>query len=824
MTEDLPVAGPPVRAKRPRAWWQWVLGLLLLVSAAGFAGVRVVARVWPEWFGLAFWAVKPVPLKVPEGMREEKVVPASRGDYAGHNVLFISLDTTRADRIGCYGNEKIKTPNLDALARKGVMFTQAVTPGSTTLPSHASMMTGLYPFHHGARANGVFRLPEDQRTLAEILSEKGYVTGAVVSAFVLDSRFGLKQGFDYYEDGGQEHALESGLGDPERSGDKSTDLALSWLDKNSDKPFFLWMHYFDPHQPYLPPGDLAKEYEYLPYDGEIAFVDSQIGRLLTRIEEKGLTDKTLVVVVGDHGQGLGQHLEVTHGFLLYDSTLEVPMIMACGNRLGGGVQIGREVCAVDLMPTILTLLGVDGPVKMDGMDLTRPFDESRLIYMETLEGFQGYEMAPILAVRDGRMKYIYGPEPELYDLQVDPYENANLIDVKPEVAAKMETSLSEFFGGDLQAAAYAQPTGQLSEQERAQLAALGYIGAGGGGASSGFRELPDPKKMMPVVREGEMALQNLNEGDVAGTIDGLNDLLEDHPDFYILLKWLADAYLRAKDLENARKTFERCAEVHPADPRPQVMLARLALHFRDVDEAIKRYEATLNVCPDDYSALFELAAVLTEQRREPVRAANLFYKAYCVRPDDKTIVEQMAAAMRNAGRSDEAIKLLTERLDHNPDMAETRNALGRLLLESGRCDEAVAVMREGVRRNPSQLEMVNNLAFTVVKCTKSGSLPPWEAAVMMEQLCQKTDYHIPEYLRTLAVIYRALDRVDEAVQVAEQAQRAARDRSDTDLVNQLEEILRECREAKAKGITPNTRQGPAATQPSQTAEQPKEPL
>jgi arylsulfatase A-like enzyme len=474
--------------RQPRAWWQWVLGIGLIGAAVVIGLISYVpalqlGRRHPP-------SVPPREIRVAADMKPADVVPASPGELAGSNLLVVTLDTTRADRIGCYGNDEIRTPAVDRLAREGVLFSQAVAPAPTTLPSHASVMTGLYPYHHGARANGLYRLDEEHVTLAETLSGAGYTTGAIVSAFVLDSQFGIDQGFrDFDDDVGGDDDLGA-FEMPERAADTTAKRAESWLRTHTEEKFFLWVHFYDPHFPYQAPKPFSDDYA-VAYDAEIAFADFQLGRLLAVVDELGLTDNTLVVLAGDHGEGLGQHDEEAHACLIYESTMQVPLIMRCGQRLGGGVHISREVSLVDIAPTVLAMLGVEQPQGLDGVDLTQPDTGPRPIFLETLQGLADHGWAALLGVREGSMKYIYGPEVELYDLSRDPFEENDLATARPKLTAAMQQRLEDFFGEDLEQAASAGPAQALSPDAIAKLEALGYL-RGIGDAASAAAARPHP--------------------------------------------------------------------------------------------------------------------------------------------------------------------------------------------------------------------------------------------------------------------------------------------------------------------------------------------
>src|SRR5437588_12479462 len=285
------------------------------------------------------------------------------------NVVIVTIDTLRADHLGCYGYKHIRTPNIDALAADGVRFERAYTAVPVTLPSHTVIFTGTYPIHSGMHDFAANVLNPSQPTLASVLKQHGYATGAVVASAVLDSRFGLNRGFDFYYDHFDFNRLEeANLDEMERPGNVVADEVLNWLGKNYQKRFFLWMHLYDPHYPYRPPAPYSEDYKSHPYDGEIAFADAQVGRLLRFLKDKGLYQHTLIVLSGDHGEGLGEHGEQTHGFFIYNSTLQVPLVV----RLPAGPRdkhVNALVSLADIMPTVLEALKLDIPAQVQGKSL-----------------------------------------------------------------------------------------------------------------------------------------------------------------------------------------------------------------------------------------------------------------------------------------------------------------------------------------------------------------------------------------------------------------------------------------------------------------------
>jgi choline-sulfatase len=426
------------------------------------------------------------------------------GSGAGFNLLMVTLDTTRADRLGCYGRAGGTTPHLDALAARGLRFAHAVTVAPVTLPSHATLFTGLLPPHHGVRINSEDRLDAAQVTLAEVLAAKGYETAAFVSAFVLDARFGLDQGFATYDD---RVATATGAafaqGTNERAGPDTTDAALAWLAKrDARRPFFAWVHYFDAHAPYAPPPPFAARFPEAPYDGEVAAVDAQVGRLLGALDAAGLREKTLVVVVGDHGESLGQHGEATHGHFVYRSVMDVPLIVANPRLVPvPAVVDGGVVSTADVTPTVLDLLGASDGRARDGVSLVaeRP-DRRRTVYMETLVPFLDFGWAPLFGFRRLADAYVQAPRPEYYDLLADPGEATNLYATAKGEAARardqQEATLTRLLQGFPPYQQAATAAAAPDPETRARLESLGYLGGAGATAAAG--PLADPKDMVEV--------------------------------------------------------------------------------------------------------------------------------------------------------------------------------------------------------------------------------------------------------------------------------------------------------------------------------------
>lgn len=515
---------------------------------------------------------------LPAGLR-----PGAARDY---NVLLLTLDTTRPDHLGCCGSD-VETPSLDALARQGIRFDDAVCTSPITLPSHTTMLTGLQPPEHGARINGQTSVAPEQETLAEILRAEGYETAAFLSAFVLDSRFGLDQGFDLYDDdiGVSQSAAAGGEELNQRPAGDVTAAALAWLERrDAGRPFFAWVHYYDPHNPYSPPPAFQVRYPGRPYDGEIAYMDSEIARLLAAVDRLGYRQRTLVIAVGDHGEGLGEHGESTHERLIYDSVMRVPLILSCPGLFRGSYHVDDVVVATtDIFPTVTSLLGLTTDRPLDGISLLDCREQpDRAVYIESMATYLENGWAPLFGLRRHADKYILAPRPEYYDLRRDPRELDNLHDsaagaqlaARDQLRAGLSAQLARWPTPEVVLAS----TQEVDPETRQRLESLGYISTG---APTGeARTLPDPKDMMPV-------------------LEGIDR---------------ANALVRAGRLDQALTAIRRAAAISPRDPRVLLTMGKVLLFQEREAEAEEALRGSIGFHPIPDACLL-LAQLLIKQER-----------------------------------------------------------------------------------------------------------------------------------------------------------------------------------------------------------------
>jgi arylsulfatase A-like enzyme/Tfp pilus assembly protein PilF len=610
------------------------------------------------------------------------------------NVVLITIDTLRADHLGCYGYKQIKTPNIDGLAADGVRFERAFAVVPVTLPSHTSMLTGTYPMLSGMHDFSGNKLSPLQPTLASVLKQAGYQTGAVVAAAVLDSRFGLNQGFDFYYDHFDFSRLdEANLDEMERPGNVVADVALDWLAKNSDKQFFFWMHLYDPHFPYHPPAPYSQEYADRPYDGEIAFADEQVGRLLRFLKEKGIYQNTVIVLCGDHGESLGEHGEKTHGFFIYNATMHVPLIIRLPEQLPGQLPektaartLANPVSLVDLMPTVLDAVGLQIPSQVQGRSLLRNIrpepsapdalaNRDRILYGETFLPRIHFNWSELRASENIKYHFIDAPRPELYDLAKDPSEVHNLFTEKKAVAEEMRAKLAGMIRDYSAGKELAEKTG-LDPALMERLKSLGYAGfSGGSDPTNSSRDLPDPKDRVAVYELISDAIADSQHGRYQESIDKLKSAIKSEPNSVPAHYLQGLNFSHLKMFAEAADELQKTVQLSPDYALAFFNLGMAQAHAGQIDAAIATLQRTLQLDATNFEAAFNLGvAFLQKQQLEPA-----------------------AAAFRQS-------------VTINPEFAGGHRALGETLLYQGKLDDAIAELRRAVELAPQEPAMHESLA------------------------------------------------------------------------------------------------------------------
>jgi arylsulfatase A-like enzyme/Flp pilus assembly protein TadD len=635
--------------------------------------------------------------------------PADRIELAGgklkdFNLVLVSTDTLRADYVGCYGKRAVRTPVIDGLARQGVLFRQAVSPVPITLASHASMLTGLNPPGHGVRSNGFFRLRAETGTLASMLKRQGYVTGAAVGAFVLDAKFGLNQGFDTYNDDMTRGEHQLSFGFPERRAEQVNAEAIEWLRQHAREKFFLFVHYFDPHFPYAPPPPWNEQYKTNPYEGEIAYVDSQLGRLLAALDELGLRKRTLIVFTSDHGESLGEHGEKTHALLIYDATQLIPLIFSAPPPFPQNTIVSRQVGTVDIVPTVLDLLGVPVPGRLDGLSLlAAPVPGERPIYMETLYPRLTHNWAPLLGIRRSDSKFIYAPKPEVYDLLADAGELNNQYTSRRPLANELFGVLRRMIGGDPDTAGDVKGNLPVDEATRQKLEDLGYVAQNRTSQpASKSSALPDPKDMILASHRLNEAEELVGQGRWKEAAELIRAYLEISPNDPEGCHIAGQVYRQLGQYDEALKWFTRAASLGYQEAEAFAGIGSIYVIRKDYVRAEKAYRKALDIDPRSTTALLGLGTVYGEQNRE-AEAMKLFRDAlsYGQRLNAGMAWVGISNLHRKAGRTQEAQEAIAKAIELEPSNPVIAQIAASLSEKAGNLGLAIDALRKAAESHPT---------------------------------------------------------------------------------------------------------------------------
>jgi arylsulfatase A-like enzyme/Flp pilus assembly protein TadD len=618
------------------------------------------------------------------------------------NVLIVTIDTLRADHVGCYGYRQGQTPNIDSLAADGVMFKQAYTPVPITLPSHTVIFTGTYPMLSGMHDFSGNRLGANQPTLASILHDNGYQTGAVIASAVLDSRFGLNRGFDFYYDHFDfNRLLETNLDSMERPANQVVDEAIRWLNQGHRKPFLLWVHLYDPHHPYNPPAPYSETYKTHPYDGEIAFADSQLGRILTFLKTKGLYAHTLIVLLADHGEGLGEHGEKTHGFFIYNSTLHVPLIFKLPAP-GAHRQVTQPVSTVDVLPTILNELRIPVPKVVQGRTLAEAIAgktaDGSPIYSETFLPRLHFNWSELRGLQDDSYKFIDGPKPELYDLGSDPRELHNLFTGKPAVSQALRSRLDSVVSKYTQGQGMAEKT-PLDPALAERLKALGYTAfAGGGDPAVSNRNLPDAKDRIQFYEQFSEAMDDSQHQRYAEAVAKLEPLLKIEPDSLPVHYLLGMNHYRMQQFPDAVSEFQHAVKLSPDYALANYWLGLAYARSGDNGNAIASFQQTLKLDNTNFSAAFNLGAAALHMGRVD-EAADAFRQSVTIYPEYAEGHLALGEVLLYQSKLHEAIRELQKAASLQPENPRAHAVLAKALEASGRHAEAAEEMKRAEAPN-----------------------------------------------------------------------------------------------------------------------------
>jgi arylsulfatase A-like enzyme/Tfp pilus assembly protein PilF len=635
-----PPRARPSHSRRP-LWLGAAAVLLVVLGGAGWALRRPAVSVAGIDVG-----------RLPRGLAPSDL-----------NVLFITLDTTRADKLGCYGEKAVATPSLDRLASEGVLFERAIAAVPLTLPAHSTIFTGQPPPAHGVRDNGGYTLDAKHDTLAAVLKRGGWQTGAFVGAFVLDSKWGLDKGFDTYADDFDLSKYRAiSLGDVSRPGSQVADRALGWLNEHAGQRFFAWLHFYDPHTPYDAPEPYKSQYANRPYLGEIAYMDAQVGRVLQWLQDRGLADRTIVVAMGDHGEGLGEHREASHGFFIYDSTLRVPLMIRTPYDGLKGRRVTAVVRSEDVMPTLLALVGQQVPSEVKGTSLlpmmTGASSDLNLdAYSESYYARYHYGWSELRAIRAGRYKLIAAPRPELYDLEQDPGETTNLYEQRRPLADRMAAELDRLGrNGAVEAPARVDP------DTRERLAALGYIGTFAEATTRPGQTLADPKDKVELFNE-ILAAQEGQPG--PSPSERLRKVIAVDPTITDVWLMLGNDEFKHERYAEAIPLYQKALELKPDHDLATINLANAYRQIGNVDASVLGYERYLQLDPKNAYVRYYLGELYTE-----------------------------------TGQLDRAEASFRKALELDPSMASAQNAVGVVALKRGDVDRAMQEIDAALRAKP----------------------------------------------------------------------------------------------------------------------------
>ena len=670
------------------------------------------------------------------------------------HLVLVTIDTLRADRLGCYGAKDVSTPNLDRIAGEGAIATRATAHVPLTRPSHTSLFTGMLPTRHGIRDNvSPARVPEVP-TIATVAKAAGFRTAAFVSSIVLAGGGGLERGFDLYSDELAKSANAEDvpfMNELQRSGDETLSEAIGWLESNRESRLFAWIHLYDPHEPYEPPEPYRTRYADRPYDGEVAWSDEIVGRLDEALGRLALRDDTLLVVTSDHGEGLGEHRETLHGFFIYETTLSVPLLMR-GPGVVPGTRIGSLVQTVDLLPTLVEMIGLEPPANGEASGVSvasalrgEPYRHEPVAYAESLVPLLHFGWSDLRSIRRGKWKYIQAPRPELYDLEADPMEIRNLADSQPELSKGMRGALGEELDRERHAVG-ATETSSLPQDLLDKLGALGYVGSGAPAESSSPGA--DPKDKVDefrianeLIREG---IRLLHERDYERSVERYRKLLElDIESFEIHLN-LARGLLALERYGEAEPHFEEATRMLPTHVGSWEGLSHSRSSRGDLVGALAALKEAQAKIPNEADFHQREGAILLRMgRREEARKA--YETAVALAPKDALLRARYGELLRDLGQVEESIQRLREATEIDPDGAAYWNSLGMTLGGNDRFNGAEAAFRKAVELESENPRYAFNLGLILMRQNRPAEARPFfEKALEIEPGFEDARRHLAE--------------------------------------------------------------------------------
>jgi len=630
------------------------------------------------------------------------------------NVVLITIDTVRADHVGCYGAKEVQTPTIDALARNGILFEHAISQVPLTWPSHAVILTGTYPFQNGVQDFTGQPLAPQFRSVAQAFKQHGYATGAVVSAFVLDRSWGLARGFDFYDDAFSPEAFQKrDLGLVDRKAGESVTHAINWLKQPSHRPFFFWLHLYDPHSPYDPPEPFHTQYRGHLYDGEIAYADRELGRLITWLKSNQLYDRTMIILLSDHGESLGDHGEKEHGFFVYNSTVRIPLIVKppAGSGFRSG-RIARPVETTAVAPALLAFAGIKDPVEKQfnsrGL-LGAAAEKEDVAYSETFYPLNSFGWSPLHALETSHYQYVDAPEAELYDLAADPGEKNNLITAQGATASVLKEKLYSLMRHN----PYKPTEGgnsNLSPDALEKLRALGYVAYHSPVSPDTLAAgLPDPKTKLEEFNSILAAEDAFHANDFDKGEQLLAKVREQDPKMYIVPFMLGEAANAKKDWPEAEAEFKKCLDLNPNFDQAMTGLSRVLMYQNKDEEAKQWARSALKYNPQNYRAWYELGFIESKSDKQAAIAA--YEKAVAVQGNFAPLRRDLGLLYYQQQNYTEAAKHLAKAAELGMSEAPLWNFLGISYSRTKRVAKAVESYKQALKLDPELAETHLNLGY-----------------------------------------------------------------------------------------------------------------
>jgi len=636
------------------------------------------------------------------------------------NVLLVTIDTIRVDYLGCYGQKGVETPHIDRLAQKGILFKSAFAQNVVTLPSHINILTGLYPLSHGVHDNVGFRLDPEFILLPEILKRKGYRTAAFIGSFILDTRFGLNQGFDLYDDYYGDTSALNDFAIVERRAEKVVERALNWLQANAKNRWFCWIHLFDPHMPYEPPEDYKKKYPHDFYAGEVAYTDSSLDPLLKFLESSCLDKSTFIILTGDHGESLGEHREKTHGIFAYNAVLHIPLIFYQPSLFPEPRIIEKKVRHIDILPTVLDVLKIKCPKEVQGRSLI-PLIENPLkweeddCYFEALSANLNRNWAPLRGLISDDFKYIDLPIRELYDLESDYREERNLAPERISMVKGLADKLKIIMKN------YSQPEAKRSKRIREdretleKLKALGYVG----GTTSKpmkrtFGREDDPKNLIELDEVTQEAVADYIQGNPTQAIKKLNSIIEQRPTLSLTYSQLSFIYHEMGELEKAIETLEKALSLGLEN---ESILSKLGVYFQEMGRfkrSVEVLELTVERFPYHIEAYNYLGVSLWRLGHFD-KALETFEKLLAYDESYASAYNNLGSVYLSKKQYDLAKKHFEKAIEYDPRLPGPHNGLGVIYANEGKNEQAIENWKKAVELGSRQFDALYNLGILLAK-------------------------------------------------------------------------------------------------------------